>query len=131
MKVWAAAGIPAAEICKVVKNPKTGKGIGLATLYKHFRTELEEGHVEANAKVVASLFKNATTPTENHPGGLPVAQLFWLKCRLRWQQNPERNPPPPAAPKDVLDADPVDTGRRLAFMLARTAHETGKKKHTG
>ena len=46
-------GIPEVEIAKVLSiDPKT--------LRKHFVQELEVGHVEANAKVAASLYRRAT-----------------------------------------------------------------------
>lgn len=115
----AAMGIPEDQMVLAVLNPDTGKPISPVTLRKHFREELDKGFIQANSKVAAALFKNATTPTEAAPGGITAAQIFWLKCRMRWQQNPERNPPPP--PPIAESADDKETARRLAFMLAKGA----------
>jgi hypothetical protein len=122
----AGMGIPEDQMVAAVKNPETGEPISPVTLRKHFRKELDEGFVQANAKVGLSLYKNATTATETYPGGIPVAQLFWLKCRARWQQNPERNPPPPPAPGDEK-VDRRDLVRRIAFTLRRHEHEIQKE----
>lgn len=119
----AAVGIPEDQIVAAITNADTGLPISPKTLRRHYRKELDEGHIQANAKVAAGLFKNATTVTERHPGGLPIAQIFWLKCRMRWQQNPERNPLPPAPTDPETGVDPKETARRLAFVLAKGAHE--------
>lgn len=117
----AAMGIPEDKMVLAILNPDTREPISPVTLRKHFREELDKGMVQADTKVAAALFKNATTPTEQSPGGLPIAQIFWLKCRARWQQNPERNPaPPPPAP----EATDKDTAKRLAFLLEKRAKET-------
>lgn len=118
--VMASLGIPEEQMVRAILNPRTKAPIDPVTLRKNFREELDNGFIQANSKVAASLFKNATTKTETYPGGIPVAQLFWLKCRMRWQQNPERNPPPPP-PAKVEETDARETARRLAFVLAKEA----------
>jgi hypothetical protein len=45
------------------------------TLRKHFRTELDRGAIEANAKVLQSLFDMATS------GKNTAASIFWAKTR--------------------------------------------------
>lgn len=119
VKVMAGMGIPEETMVSAILNPATGKPISPVTLRAHFREELDQGFVQANAQVGASLFKNATTPTETYPGGIPVAQLFWLKCRARWQQNPERAPPVLAPIDPNASSDHRETTRRLAFLLAK------------
>lgn len=126
VKVMAGMGIPEDQMVAAVLNPVTKKPISPVTLRKHFREELNQGFVQANAAVGAGLFKNATVATETYPGGIPVAQMFWLKCRARWQQNPERNLPPPPPADNAAELDAKDTARRLAFVLARGAHESDK-----
>jgi len=114
----AGMGIPEDQMVAAIINPATERPISPHTLRKHFRGELDKGSVQATTKVGLSLYKNATTPTETYPGGIPVAQLFWLKCRARWQQNPERIPPPPRA-EVAEQMDVREVGRRMAFLLAK------------
>ncbi len=54
------------------------------TLRKHFRNELDRGAVEANAEVMRSLFKMATSGTNT------AATIFWVKtrCGLRERAKP-------------------------------------------
>jgi hypothetical protein len=116
----ASMGVPEQEMCRAVRNPRTSEPISSTTLRKIFRGELDKGFVQADAQVAASLFKNATTGTDAYPGGNPVCQIFWLKCRNRWQQDPAKNPPPLAEISEEI-VDMVDFGRRLAFTLAAAA----------
>lgn len=119
----AGMGIPEDQMVAAILNPATKAPISPVTLRKYFKDELREGHIQATAQVGASLFRNATTPTETYPGGIPVAQIFWLKCRGRWQQNPERNPLPPPPKDDEMNSTDKDVVRRLAFMLSKAASE--------
>jgi hypothetical protein len=68
-----------------VRSPKT--------LRKHFRQELDLGAVEADYKVMSTLFQMATSG--EHPG----ATIFWAKTRIGLREQPafERaaGPPPP------------------------------------
>jgi hypothetical protein len=116
----AGMGIPEDQMVAAIINPETERPISPVTLRKHFRSEIDKGAVQATTKVGLSLYKNATTPTETYPGGIPVAQLFWLKCRARWQQNPERVvPPAPASTAETMK--PEDIGIRMLFLLAKAA----------
>jgi len=74
-------GIPYAEICRLVLNPRTAKPIDTKTLMKAFRNELDVGATKANAKVAESLFKQATS-------GNVTAQIWWTKCRMGWKEPP-------------------------------------------
>lgn len=94
-------------------NPETGEPISPVTLRKHFRQELDSGHAVATSKVAQSLFKNATTATETYPGGIPVAQIFWMKSRAGWQAK-EKGLPPPSAPPNT---DIMAAARRILFAL--------------
>ena len=68
------------EIAKVLSiDPKT--------LRKHFAQELEVGHVEANAKVAASLYRRATGEGRE----AVIAGIFWLKCRAGWREQDKRD----------------------------------------
>lgn len=115
--VMAAMGIPEEQMVLAIKNPRSNAPIGVKTLVKHFREEIDKGVTQANTKVAASLFKNATTPTEQFPGGNPTAQIFWMKTRARWQQRPELQPAA-IEPEKQVEIDEQDAMRRAAFVLA-------------
>lgn len=69
-----AAGMPEEVVAQAI-------GIAPKTLRKHFRKELDRGFAVANAKVVESMFKQAT-------GGKSVAAtIFWLKARMGWSED--------------------------------------------
>jgi len=125
VEAGAAIGLTEADMCLLIPNPETSKPIDLKTLRLHFREELDTGHVKAHLKVGAGLFKNATTPTGLYPGGNPICQFFWLKCRLRWKQNHEgEDEPPPAATER---AGELEIARRIMFVLEMGARQRGNK----
>ena len=57
-------------------------GIDPKTLRKHYRQELDYGHVKANAKVAENLFRKATGEGRESV----TAAIFWLKARARWKE---------------------------------------------
>jgi len=120
VEAGAAIGLTEVEMCLILLNPRTDKPIDLKTLRAHFREELDTGHVKAHLKVGAGLFKNATTATSLYPGGNPVCQFFWLKCRLKWRQNHDADDdtPPMATPERAGD---LEIARRIMFTLERAA----------
>jgi AcrR family transcriptional regulator len=73
IKIMAAGGIPADKIAEALSLSKK-------TLYTHYKKEIQTAALEANAAVVASLFKQATK-------GNVTAAIFWLKTRLRWTEH--------------------------------------------
>src|SRR3546814_12888809 len=78
-------GVPEAVIAMVLRiDPKT--------LRKHYRDELDTGHILANAKVAKSLFRKATG---DHRQSVTAA-LFWLKVRPRWTEVPPQDADRPA-----------------------------------
>jgi RNA polymerase-interacting CarD/CdnL/TRCF family regulator len=50
---------------------------------KYYMSELETGHIEANAQVAQSLFKQATNKEKPNVS----AAIFWLKCRAEWRED--------------------------------------------
>lgn len=74
VKMLAAMGIPDYDIAKVI-------GISGPTMRKYYMAELETGHIEANAQVAQSLFKQATNKDKPNV----VAAIFWLKARAGWR----------------------------------------------
>jgi hypothetical protein len=57
-------------------------GIDPKTLRKHYRDELDHGHVKANAKVAENLFRKATGEGRE----AVTAAIFWLKARAGWKE---------------------------------------------
>ena len=76
VKLMAAVGIPQDDIRKTIGRPK---GIGLMTLHKYFRDELDLGMIEANAQVGATLFQKALS-------GDTTAMIFWAKTRMGFKE---------------------------------------------
>ncbi len=58
----------------------TKLGITDDTLRKHYKLELDEGRIEANASVAQTLYQQAKT-------GNTTAAIFWLKTRAQWREN--------------------------------------------
>ncbi len=78
VKMLAAMGVPDFDIAKVI-------GISSPTMRKYYMVELETGHIEANAQVAQSLFKQATNKDKPNVS----AAIFWLKCRAGWREEAE------------------------------------------
>lgn len=76
VKMLAGMGVPDFDIAKVI-------GLSGPTMRKYYMAELETGHIEANAKVAQSLFKQATNPDKPNV----AAAIFWLKCRSGWRED--------------------------------------------
>lgn len=113
VELCAGFGIPEDEMVRLVINQNTKKPISRMTLRKYFQTEIDRGRTTAKFKVIGGLFKNATTPTETMPGGIPTAQIFWLKTQAGWK---EGETPLPIAMDDEVNLE--EAGRRIAFALA-------------
>lgn len=76
-------GIIADDICKLITNPHTGKPISRYSLFRYFKTELDTGHLLANAKVAQNLFRLATGDGR----AACTAAIFWLKTRAGWKES--------------------------------------------
>ena len=75
VEAMAAYGVPETDIARVI-------GIDPKTLRRHYRDELDTGHIKANSKVAEALFRKATTD-----GAQSVtAAIFWLKARAGWKE---------------------------------------------
>lgn len=81
-KALAGMGVPHTDIAIVLQ-------ISAPTLRRHFRSELDGGAIEANAKVAQSLFKQATDAQKPSV----VACIFWLKTRAGWVEPVADRPP--------------------------------------
>lgn len=69
-----AVGIPHEQIAMVVRG-----GIDADTLKKHFKTELREAKIRANAKIGGTLFNKAIN-------GDTAAAIFWAKTQMGWKE---------------------------------------------
>jgi len=74
-------------------------GISDKTLRKHFRDELRTAGIEANFRVIQTLFEMATS------GKNTAASIFWAKTRCGFRPTD----PPPAPPKTFKAALPPST----------------------
>jgi hypothetical protein len=54
-------------------------GVSIPTLYKNYRTELEDSQSEANAVIAGKLFQKAKD-------GDTACMMFWLKTRAKWSE---------------------------------------------
>jgi len=75
VEAMAGYGVPEVDIARVV-------GIDPKTLRKHYRDELDNGHVKANAKVAENLYRKATGEGRE----AVTAAIFWLKTRAGWKE---------------------------------------------
>jgi hypothetical protein len=75
VEALAGYGVPETEIAGVV-------GIDPKSLRKHYRDELDNGHVKANAKVAENLYRKATGDGRE----AVIAAIFWLKTRAGWKE---------------------------------------------
>ena len=75
VEALAGYGIPEADIAGLI-------GIDPKTLRKHYRHQLDHGHVKANAKVAENLFRKATGEGRE----AVTAAIFWLKARAHWKE---------------------------------------------
>ena len=80
VEAMAGCGIPETDISLVM-------GVAPKTLRKHFRSELDTGHIKANAKIAGNLYRIAT----GNGREAVTAAIFWLKTRSGWKEPvPER-----------------------------------------
>lgn len=75
VEAMAGYGIAECDIACVLEiDPKT--------LRKHYRRELDKGHVKATAKVAENLYRRATGEGRE----AVTAAIFWLKTRAGWKE---------------------------------------------
>ncbi len=75
VEAMAGYGVPEADIAGII-------GIDPKTLRKHYRRELDHGHVKANVKVAENLYRKATGEGRE----AVTAAIFWLKTRAGWKE---------------------------------------------
>src|SRR4051795_13447312 len=75
VEAMAGCGVPEADIAVLI-------GIAPKTLRKHFRGELDTGHIKASAKVAGNLYRIATGSGRE----AVTAAIFWPKVRAGWRE---------------------------------------------
>lgn len=111
---------------RLIINPATKKPISPVTLRKYMQAEIDRGRTTAKFKVIGGLYKNATTPTDTNPGGIPVAQIFWLKTQAGWKEAAPDAPLPP--PVETDEQGRLEIARRIAFTLVHGARQAPQKQ---
>jgi hypothetical protein len=109
VEAMAGYGVPEADISRVV-------GIDPKTLRKHYREELDTGHIKATAKVAESLFRKATGDGSQSV----TAAIFWLKTRGGWRETPQSHE---VAMRDVSKLTDEELDRIIAGHLAALGRE--------
>ena len=77
------------------------------TLVKHYKKDLENGRIDANASIGQTLFQQAKD-------GNTAAAIFWLKTRAQWKEtqvNELVNP----------DGSPILSGIQVMFVKPQDA----------
>jgi hypothetical protein len=78
VEAMAGYGIREADVACVLEiDPKT--------LRRHYRKELDKGHIKANTKVAENLYRKATGEGRE----AVTAAIFWLKTRAGWRETVE------------------------------------------
>lgn len=76
----AAVGMREDDIAKVI-------GCSPVSLRKHYREELDTGHIKATAKVAAALYNKAL----GNGNQSVTACIFWMKTRAGWREPQDVN----------------------------------------
>lgn len=81
-KEMSICGFSQDDIAALIKNPNTGKGVGLDTLRKYFPEELAQGQATMVKELVGAFRKNVRR-------GKEASIIFGLKTRARWSEKHE------------------------------------------
>lgn len=116
-------GVPEADIAGVI-------GVSPKTLRKHYRGELDHGHVKANAKVAENLFRKATGEGRE----AVTAAIFWLKTRAGWketnvQELAAKDDKPLVVFRTVVDPAPPSAREKIEERLNEIAARTPLLEH--
>ncbi len=75
VEAMAGYGVPEKDIACVLD-------VDAKTLRKHYRSELNKGHIKATTKVAENLYRKATGEGRE----AVIAAIFWLKTRAGWKE---------------------------------------------
>lgn len=102
VEAMAGYGVPETDIATVLAiDPKT--------LRRHYRVELDTGHIKANTKVAENLYRKATGDGRE----AVVAAIFWLKTRARWKETTVNEVNVTSDPIAALFKNIAERGRRF------------------
>ena len=81
-------GIPQTDICRVIKNPESGKPIDEKTLRKHFTQEIATGATKLKAlagqRIAATMLGRAGGIKD--PRAEATLLIFFAKTRMGWSE---------------------------------------------
>jgi hypothetical protein len=106
VEAMAGYGVPELDIAGVI-------GIDPKTLRKHYRAELDHGHVKANVRVAENLYRKATGEGRE----AVVAAIFWLKTRAGWKETAVHEVT--GRHGGPIQTEVSDARQRLAAMVER------------
>lgn len=121
-------GSTAQQIARAVINEKTGKHISLATLYRHFKPELEQKSKAMEGLAVGVVAKIMGDDKAEDRDKLRAA-MFWLntQCGYATQKAVEHKNRPPA---ELANLGPDDL-RRIARNLQAAAKQYEERPDPG
>lgn len=102
VQVMAAMGLTQKQMARIM-------GLGVDSLIKFYKEEVEAGADVLNAEVAGTLYRMATSGKE------PAATFFWLKTRAGWRERQDIN----------LTIDQVPDDKLLAILGASQGAGTG------
>lgn len=117
VEAMAGYGMPEASIATAI-------GIDAKTLRKHYRQELDLGHIKANSAVAQSLFRKATG---DGPQSVTAA-IFWAKTRLGWKEIMVNELVGKEGLNQVPETDNRQLARAILAILGRAASSPDVKR---
>ena len=130
VKAMVGYGIPVDDVCRMIINPDTKKGINKRTLRKHFEEEISTGRVVALTKVAETLYQQAIGRTTIIVDGETVQEgvkpnvaclMFFLKCRGGWKETSvhEHSGPDGGPIEHEHDLTDAERSHRITTLLER------------
>jgi len=108
VEAMAGYGIPENDIACVLE-------IDAKTLRRHYRSELDKGHIKATAKVAENLYRKATGEGRE----AVIAAIFWLKTRAGWKETSLHEVSGKDGAPIVGEHDPCEVAKAIYRVLAK------------
>ena len=114
VEVLAGYGVREADIACVI-------GVDGKTLRKHYRSELDQGHIKASAKVAENLYRKATGDGRE----AVIAAIFWLKTRAGWKETSVHEVSGrDGQPIATVEHNPREVAKAILAVLAKARLDT-------